>query len=85
MARDRIGPHRWIDNYEDLVDRFILLAMLYDKSGETNRGIEALLEAKAIARARRFRFVANDLLDELKKKATTTSRRSRACRTRNPR
>ncbi|WP_051185286.1 hypothetical protein [Leptospira alstonii] len=55
-----------VGDHSDLVDRLILLAILYKNIGSFRQAIDCLEEAKVVAKRKRFRFPAKDLLSDLR-------------------
>jgi hypothetical protein len=55
----------------DVSDRLDLLAILYDKQGDSERAIAVLLESKEYCQSRQLPFDAQDLLDELEQARST--------------
>lgn len=52
-------------DFSDVSDRLDLLAMLYDRQGDTTRAIATLKESKAYCASHGVEFDGQDLLDEL--------------------
>ncbi|EKN90451.1 hypothetical protein LEP1GSC034_2106 [Leptospira interrogans str. 2003000735] len=52
-----------VGDYSDLVDRLILLSILYQNIGFSQKAINCLKEAKELSKRHRFHFPAGKLLD----------------------
>ncbi|WP_441293106.1 hypothetical protein ACSRUE_19970 [Sorangium sp. KYC3313] len=55
-----------VGSHSDLVDLLVLLALLYQDTGSFEEAIKCLEQAREVAKQRRFRFPAYELLTDLR-------------------